>query len=291
MAATAPPPSAKNIPPADIKIILLGDSAVGKSKLIERFLVNDFIPHQLSTYALTLYRHRAPHPTNPGEMLNIEFWDTAGQERFQSMHPSYYISAHCCILCFDMSRKITYKNLDTWYDELISHRGIGVPIIVVGNKVDMDPSRAKKALGFVERRRAERAQMREQQRKQKSTGSLNAAGGSNAEDAFAGEEDMPVFLCSASDGTNVVGAFKEAIKRAVKFKAAGQQGGTFVDEILKFIEEEESNPNGLFAPGRESTPPEADRDGSPLDSIDTLSNRRPASGQQTRTDSTVTASS
>ena len=111
------------------KIILLGDSAVGKSKLMERFLLDDYVPHQLSTYALTLYRYTTPHPQstdNPPKMLEIDFWDTAGQERFQSMHPSYYLGAHCCILVFDITRKVTYKNLDTWYDELIKNRGIKV---------------------------------------------------------------------------------------------------------------------------------------------------------------------
>ncbi|KAJ3194236.1 Rab-like protein 2A [Irineochytrium annulatum] len=201
-----------------LQIILLGDSAVGKSKLIERFLMNDYVPHQLSTYALTLYRHRCPHPTKPGTMITVDFWDTAGQERFQSMHPSYYISAHSCILCFDMTRKITYKNLDIWYDELVSHRGLSVPVVAVANKVDMDPSRAKKAFGFVDRRREERG---------------------------GGDEALPFFMCSASDGTNVVAAFREAIRRAVLFKESGESG-TFVDEVLRFIEDEEHD-GGIFA--------------------------------------------
>merc|ERR1711935_455367 len=67
-----------------IKVILLGDSAVGKSKLVERFLMDGYQPQQLSTYALTLFRHNAELPVGPkGKKVNIEidFWDTAGQER------------------------------------------------------------------------------------------------------------------------------------------------------------------------------------------------------------------
>ncbi|KAJ3026024.1 UNVERIFIED_CONTAM: Rab-like protein 2A [Siphonaria sp. JEL0065] len=222
--------------PADIKVILLGDSAVGKSKLIERFLLNDFVPHQLSTYALTLYRHTCAHPSKKGKQLTVEFWDTAGQERFHSMHPSYYISAHACILCFDMTRKITYKNLDTWYDQLTAYRGITVPIIIVANKVDMDPNRARKSFGFIERRREERRIARKE------------LGARVDED----EVDMPLFLCSASDGTNVVAAFKDAIRRAVEFKEGGEVGGTFVDEILSFIREEESVSGGLFSKDKNS---------------------------------------
>jgi Rab-like protein 2 len=122
-----------NLPPADIKIILLGDSAVGKSKLMERFLLDDYIPHTSSTYALSLYRYHyhpstilqppsTPHPN----ALKVDFWDTAGQEQFNSLHGSYYHGAHCCILVFDITRKITYKNLSVWYDELVKHRGIKV---------------------------------------------------------------------------------------------------------------------------------------------------------------------
>ncbi len=50
----------------------------------------------------------------------------AGQERFNTMHASYYAGAHACILVFDVTRKVTYKNLDHWYDELVSNSGIKV---------------------------------------------------------------------------------------------------------------------------------------------------------------------
>ncbi|KAI8608610.1 P-loop containing nucleoside triphosphate hydrolase protein [Chytriomyces sp. MP71] len=236
-ASHAPHPmssSAKYEKPADVKVILLGDSAVGKSKLTERFLLNDFVPHQLSTYALTLYRHQCPHPTTPSKTVTVEIWDTAGQERFHAMHPSYYLGAHAAILCFDMTRKITYKNLDAWFDKLSAFRGLTIPVVVVANKVDMDPARARKSFGFVERRREERR------------AALEACG------KASGAEDMPLFMCSASDGTNVVAAFREAIQRAVEFKEGGEKGATFVDEILNFIREEEQAAGGLFSNRDES---------------------------------------
>ena len=62
-----------------IKVICLGDSAVGKSKLIERFLMDGYKPQQLSTFALTLFNYN----TKVGDRdVTVEFWDTAGQERF-----------------------------------------------------------------------------------------------------------------------------------------------------------------------------------------------------------------
>jgi Rab-like protein 2 len=67
--------AASELPSADVKIILLGDSAVGKSKLVDRFLINDYKEKQLSTYALTMFRHAT---LIEGVSINIDIWDTAG---------------------------------------------------------------------------------------------------------------------------------------------------------------------------------------------------------------------
>ncbi|CAN0011094.1 unnamed protein product, partial [Phaeothamnion confervicola] len=98
-----------------LQIILLGDSAVGKSKLVERYLMDEYNPRQvsiLSTFALTLFRKSAK--LDDGTRAVVDFWDTAGQERFSSMHPSYYHRAHACVMVFDVTRKATYKNLAQW---------------------------------------------------------------------------------------------------------------------------------------------------------------------------------
>ena len=109
---------AKELPPADLKIILLGDSAVGKSKLVERFLLDDYEERTSSTYALTMYRHN--HEID-GQEYKVDIWDTAGQEVFDTLHDSYYFGAHACMLVFDTTRKITYQNLKKWYKEMRSH--------------------------------------------------------------------------------------------------------------------------------------------------------------------------
>lgn len=176
-----------------VKVICLGDSAVGKSKLVERFLLDGYQPHQLSTYALTLYRHK----TNlDSQSIVVDFWDTAGQERFSSMHPSYYHQAHACILVFDITRKITYKNLPNWYKELREYRP-EIPCFCAANKIDADPVVTRKAFNFPKK--------------------------------FG----IPLYFVSASDGTNVVKLFTDAIKSAVQYK---QNPNDFVDEILKELE-------------------------------------------------------
>ncbi|XP_015682177.1 rab-like protein 2A [Protobothrops mucrosquamatus] len=162
----------------NVKIICLGDSAVGKSKLMERFLMEGFKPQQLSTFALTLYKHTA---TVDGKTVLVDFWDTAGQERFQSMHPSYYHKAHACIMVFDVQRKLTYKNLTNWYKELREFRP-QIPCIVVANKIDADLKATQKSFNFAKK--------------------LN----------------LPLYFVSAADGTNVVKLFTDAIKLAVAYK-------------------------------------------------------------------------
>jgi Rab-like protein 2 len=88
----------------DVKIILLGDSAVGKSKLVERYLQDSYDPRRLSTHALTLYRKNVTLGDD-NEQVKVDLWDTAGQEKFNSMHPSYFYKADVCILVFDVTRK------------------------------------------------------------------------------------------------------------------------------------------------------------------------------------------
>ena len=123
-----------DLSPADVKIILLGDSAVGKTKLVERFLMDEYNPQQLSTYALTMFRKNLDID---GKNVKVDIWDTAGQERFNKMHPAYYHRAHACILCFDVTRKATYQHLGAWYDEM-RDACENIPCILVANKIDID---------------------------------------------------------------------------------------------------------------------------------------------------------
>ncbi|XP_036367128.1 rab-like protein 2A isoform X2 [Octopus sinensis] len=116
-----------------VKIICIGDSAVGKSKLMERFLIDGYKPQQSSTYALTTFNHKMK--VN-GQKVSVDFWDTAGQERFSTLHRSYYHQAHACIMVFDATRKITYKNLSKWLNELQEHRP-NIPCLCAANKIDV----------------------------------------------------------------------------------------------------------------------------------------------------------
>mmetsp|Transcript_48813 Transcript_48813/g.66436 ORF Transcript_48813/g.66436 Transcript_48813/m.66436 type:complete len:158 (-) Transcript_48813:279-752(-) len=136
---------AKKLKLADIKLILLGDSAVGKSKLVERFLLNDYEERTSSTHALTLYR-RAQQIK--GKHVEIDIWDTAGQESFADLHPTYYFGAHVCILVFDATRKITYTNLKEWYSKM-RNSCPHIPVLCIANKVDLDEKATMRTYKFI----------------------------------------------------------------------------------------------------------------------------------------------
>ena len=113
------------------------------------------------------------------------------------MHPAYYFKAHACILVFDVSRKITYQNLNAWYKELLQYRS-NIPIIVVANKIDIDYNVTKKKF------------------------------------AFATKRNLPLQFVSAADGTNVVKIFNDAIQKAYQYKTNPKTD--FKDEILEIAD-------------------------------------------------------
>ena len=156
----------------DVKLVLLGDSAVGKTKLVERFLLKDYNPITNSTFALTLYEHTE---NISGKEVKVSIWDTAGQERFDTIHPSFFYGADAAVLVFDATRKETYQHLEEWHSQLISQRG-KIPIIVVVNKQDLNPSITKTQFKWIK------------------------------------EHNYPVLYTSAAKGTNVIRVFQEAIK-------------------------------------------------------------------------------
>uniref|UniRef100_A0A4W5KV55 RAB, member of RAS oncogene family-like 2 n=1 Tax=Hucho hucho TaxID=62062 RepID=A0A4W5KV55_9TELE len=227
-----------------VKIICLGDSAVGKSKLMERFLIDGYRPQQLSTYALTLYKYNT---TIDRKAVLVDFWDTAGQERFQSMHPSYYHKAHACIMVFDVQRKITYKNLTNWYTELREYRP-EIPCVVVANKIDGETSQtglflifySLPILFFTRLSLLFAADMKVTQR------NFN----------FAKKQGLPLYFVSAADGTNVVKMFKETIKMAMSYK---QNSSDFMDEVMRELEnfELEQNKDLSLQTAQEGLKPES----------------------------------
>jgi len=129
-----------------LKVIILGDSGVGKTSLLERyhndkfnFLYKATIGADFLTKEVELDSHTA---------VTLQLWDTAGQERFQSLGTSFYRGADCCILTYDVTVRETFDNLKNWRHEFIVQADIkpneedSYPFVVVGNKVDREDERA-----------------------------------------------------------------------------------------------------------------------------------------------------
>jgi len=115
------------------KIVLLGDSGVGKTSIIRRFLTNTFVNDMSSTIGAAYIR--APYISDNVE-YDMHIWDTAGQEKYRAITPIYTKSASAAIIVFDMSNKESLMSCDTWYDSNEYLKTI--PLILVGNKFDVE---------------------------------------------------------------------------------------------------------------------------------------------------------
>jgi len=123
------------------KIIVIGDSGVGKTSIIERYVKNKFHNGYSSTIGLDF--HIKIITLKNGEKIRFQIWDTAGQERFKSISPSLYRGAHGIILVFDITDRLTFIHLNRWFDEIkrnVYDRGFdnnNDPIFaLIANKID-----------------------------------------------------------------------------------------------------------------------------------------------------------
>ena len=136
-------PSARN-DPGDyhriLKLLMLGDSLVGKTSLVRRvcdgvFQASEAIP----TYGMDF---RTKIVTRNGLRLRLQIWDTAGQERFQTITPQYYRDAMGIVLAYDITNERSFKNVSRWIKDISANTERGkIEMILVGTKVDLTDSR------------------------------------------------------------------------------------------------------------------------------------------------------
>lgn len=124
-----------DIPPPAYKIVVLGDSSVGKTSLIHRFTTDNFNPHTANTIGAAFITKI--HNSNDKE-LKLEMWDTAGQERYRSLTPMYYRNAKTALICFDLSNvEETLETAKYWIDQLKLNGSADIRIKLVGTKLDV----------------------------------------------------------------------------------------------------------------------------------------------------------
>ncbi|CAF0748580.1 unnamed protein product [Rotaria sordida] len=129
----------------EFKLVLVGDGGVGKTTFVKRHLTGEFEKKYNATVGVEV--HPLQFQTNRG-LIIYNVWDTAGQEKFGGLRDGYYIGGQCAIIMFDVTSRITYKNVPNWHKDLIRVCE-NIPIVLCGNKVDVKDRKVKaKAITF-----------------------------------------------------------------------------------------------------------------------------------------------
>jgi Ras-related protein Rab-7A len=125
-----------------LKIIILGDSGVGKTSLMNQYVNKKFSNQYKATIGADFLTKEV---MVEDRLVTMQIWDTAGQERFQSLGVAFYRGADCCVLVFDVNTAKTFENLDSWRDEFLIQSGAkdpdNFPFVLLGNKIDLDNQR------------------------------------------------------------------------------------------------------------------------------------------------------
>lgn len=121
-------------PSSSVKLVLLGEAAVGKSSLVLRFVNNDFQENKEPTIGAAFLTQKCNLPTRT---IKFEIWDTAGQERFASLAPMYYRNAQAALVVYDLTKPASLIKAKHWVAELQRQASPGIVIALVGNKLDL----------------------------------------------------------------------------------------------------------------------------------------------------------
>lgn len=169
-----------------MKVIILGDSGVGKTSLMNQYVNKRFSLQYKATIGADFLTKEL---IVQDRLITMQLWDTAGQERFQSLGVAFYRGADSCILVFDVNNSKSFETIDSWKDEFLiqaNPRDVqNFPFILIGNKVDQDQSKR-----MVSQKRA-----------------LNWC---------AANGNIPYFETSAKEAINVDQAFTSACKNALE---------------------------------------------------------------------------
>ena len=174
-----------------LKIVILGDSGVGKTTLLQQYLNGKVTGQSKPTIGADFSKKEI---LIDNTVVTLQIWDTAGQEKFQSLGYAFYRGADCCALTYDITNQTSFENLDRWKRGFLENAGpsdpLTFPFVCLGNKVD------------------------QQDRREVAT---------NRGEAWAKENNNMMFYeTSALDGVNVENAFRDMARAALKREAQQQ---------------------------------------------------------------------
>jgi Ras-related protein Rab-7A len=172
-----------------LKVIILGDSGVGKTSLMNQYVNKKFTNQYKATIGADFLTKEV---MIDDKVVTMQIWDTAGQERFQSLGVAFYRGADCCVLVYDLTTQKTFDSMDSWRDEFLLQASPrdpnGFPFVVLGNKSDLESKRK-----------------------------VNRG---KAEEWCRSKNGIPYFETSAASASNVEQAFQEIARRALRQERA-----------------------------------------------------------------------
>lgn len=199
-----------------VKVLLIGDSGVGKSSLMLRFTADAFDEAISATIGIDFKVKQVQ--LEDGRSLTLQLWDTAGQERFRTLTSSFYRGAHAVVLVYDTTQRSTFDNLKHWVEEANTYcraSGGQVSYLLIGNKVDLlGESNPKEC---VSREEAE---------------------------AFARSNRMLFALCSAKTKEGVIHAFAEVARSVAQKNSFGREDELFPQHGTADLRKNSSSSSG-----------------------------------------------
>ena len=120
------------------KIVLIGDSFVGKTNIMSKYLMNEFHEDSKATVGVEF---GAKKFDIEGKSVKAQIWDTAGQERYKSITTTYYKGAKGALIVYDITRKETFDSVDRWISEVLNSGDKNMTMLLIGNKCDLDNQR------------------------------------------------------------------------------------------------------------------------------------------------------